>query len=674
MGANLLDVTSEFSRDELLNIPSEDRQKIIDGQDSQVSRDTLDYIRSVQTDLGAGEFIDVGGALAGAAAGAALGSTIAPGLGTVAGGVLGGALGTFGGEVVEDLLAGREIEAGMQKGGAAREAANSVLWDSVFLGGGKIVKSTANALGIDAGRLLGIVGTKEKPTELDAIVDFDDESVEGLRKINNYLIERNGGLTAVQTGQATPFQQFIESVANIGSFSGKRMGDRMKTNASIMEEALDDYIGDSALLGAENVGKTISLINDAGRKATRTQYTNVLEGLQRQAGNKSVSTSKIIDAIKSFKDEQLNKIESGLSKSALNKLQERAGVLESKSLILDLTGKPFGGAKQADLNSLIEFGKKVTKQTNKARPSLGNPKGDENLFRELTLVERRIKKAIGDTIADIDPEIARAYRLANVEYGRGMNKLRPATISRKVAQAASEEAYTNLGKIITHANNSEDVGKLLGSITTAFSQMAKVGQKASKKVIAQTDGLVTNAKQAKQLMRKAYLSELIKGDSSVLENAALVRLPERLKDPTKRDIAKQVLGDDFGQVNFMLSAIKNIAAEEAPNMMALSIRGKEIGSAGNVAGNVFAGGAAAGVGAASGSAAAGIFGVLAVFAIPEVLARITLNRNSSQRMLRLASDLDKNPNRSPELVASQVAKVIDALSDEDKNFISNLGL
>lgn len=666
MSKTLLDVTSEFSRDELLNIPSEDRQKIIDGQDNQVSRDTLDYIRSVQTDLGAGEFIDVGGALAGAAAGAALGSTIAPGFGTVAGGVLGGALGTFGGEVVEDLLAGREIEAGMQKGGAAREAANSVLWDSVFLGGGKLVKSTANALGIDAGRLLGIVGTKEKPTELDAIVDFDDESVEGLRQINNYLIERNGGLTAVQTGQATPFQQFIESVANIGSFSGKRMQDRMKTNASIMEEALDDYIGDSALLGAENVGKTISLINDAGRKATRTQYTNVLEGLQRQAGNKSVSTSKIIDAIKSFKDEQLNKIESGLSKSALNKLQERAGVLESKSIILDLTGKPFGGAKQADLNSLIEFGKKVTRQTNKARPSLGNPKGDENLFRELTLVERRIKKAIGDTIADIDPEIARAYRLANVEYGRGMNKLRPATISRKVAQAANEEAYTNLGKIITHANNSEDVGKLLGSIDTAFSQMAKVGQKVS--------GDVTNAKQAKQLMRKAYLSELIKGESSVLENAALVRLPERLKDPTKRDIAKQVLGDDFGQVNFMLSAIKNIAAEEAPNMMALSIRGKEIGSAGNVAGNVFAGGAAAGVGTASGGAAAGIFGVLAVFAIPEVLARITLNRNSSQRMLRLASDLNKNPNRSPELVASQVAKVIDALSDEDKNFISNLGL
>ena len=666
MSKTLLDVTSEFSRDELLNIPSEDRQRIIDGQDNQVSRDTLDYIRSVQTDLGAGEFIDVGGALAGAAAGAALGSTIAPGFGTVAGGVLGGALGTFGGEVVEDLLAGREIEAGMQKGGAAREAANSVLWDSVFLGGGKLVKSTANALGIDAGRLLGIVGTKEKPTELDAIVDFDDESVEGLRQINNYLIERNGGLTAVQTGQATPFQQFIESVANIGSFSGKRMENRMKTNASIMEEALDDYIGDSALLGAENVGKTISLINDAGRKATRTQYTNVLEGLQRQAGNKSVSTSKIIDAIKSFKDEQLNKIESGLSKSALNKLQERAGVLESKSLILDLTGKPFGGAKQADLNSLIEFGKKVTRQTNKARPSLGNPKGDENLFRELTLVERRIKKAIGDTIADIDPEIARAYRLANVEYGRGMNKLRPTTISRKVAQAANEEAYTNLGKIITHANNSEDVGKLLGSIDTAFSQMAKVGQKVS--------GDVTSAKQAKHLMRKAYLSELIKGESSVLENAALVRLPERLKDPTKRDIAKQVLGDDFGQVNFMLSAIKNIAAEEAPNMMALSIRGKEIGSAGNVAGNLFAGGAAAGVGTASGGAAAGIFGVLAVFAIPEVLARITLNRNSSQRMLRLASDLNKNPNRSPELVASQVAKVIDALSDEDKNFISNLGL
>ena len=57
MAENLLDVVSKFTKEQLLDIPEEDRQAILAGNDLQVSRGTIDYIRSIQTDLGAGRLI-----------------------------------------------------------------------------------------------------------------------------------------------------------------------------------------------------------------------------------------------------------------------------------------------------------------------------------------------------------------------------------------------------------------------------------------------------------------------------------------------------------------------------------------------------------------------------------------------------------------------------------------
>jgi len=120
----------------------------------------------------------------------------------------------------------------------------------------------------------------------------------------------------------------------------------------------------------------------------------------------------------------------------------------------------------------------------------------------------------------------------------------------------------------------------------------------------------------------------------------------------------------------MLGALEKITQSASPEFMALSIRGKEIGTLAQVGGA----GALAGGGIAGGAAAGGVLGALAIFGVPAVLARISLSKTASQRMLRLANDFGRNPDRSPEIIAAQVAKVLEALPDEDQDFITKLGL
>ncbi len=659
MAENLLDVVSQFSREQLLDIPESDRQAILAGDDLQVSRGTIDYIRSIQTDLGAGEFIDVGTSVAGAIAGASYGAAGGP-VGAAIGGLIGGAAGAFGGEIVEDLLAGREIQAGFEKGGAAREAANSALWDGAFLGAGKVVRGIGNAIDIDPGRLLGIVRSQDKVPDIRKIADdFDEESTEGLQQINNYLISGGGGLTGFQTGQANAFGRFIEGIANIGTLSSGMMAKRTEVNAKILDDFFDDYIDGSAL-ATRDLGEALSDISEAGRRATRVTYSNALDGIKEEAGNKTVSTAKISKAIKSLSADTATKLENSMSDQALKMLRERGGVLTQTSPIVDDTGQAFTRAKTADVNSLIEYQKKLTRLTNDAKPSLTNNSGSESLYRELSSAESKIKEAIQETLNDIEPSIGDRYRQANRDYGEALNALRPTTISNQFAKAANDDAYTALGKVV-FGKKAEDIQKLMDSVDTAFSQLGTPEAAV---------GGVKSALEAKKLIRRSYLSELMKDGGSVLDNPSLARLANRFKSKTENQVAKEIFGEEFGQFKFMLGALEKITQSASPEFMALSIRGKEIGTLAQVGGA----GALAGGGIAGGAAAGGVLGALAIFGVPAVLARISLSKTASQRMLRLANDFGRNPDRSPEIIAAQVAKVLEALPDEDQDFITKLGL
>ena len=80
---------------------------------------------------------------------------------------------------------------------------------------------------------------------------------------------------------------------------------------------------------------------------------------------------------------------------------------------------------------------------------------------------------------------------------------------------------------------------------------------------------------------------------------------------------------------------------------------------------------AAGAGyGASGAMLAGA-SALAVFAIPEVLGRVATNKRAVNKLLMLNSNVKKNPDMKAELIAAQVAKVLNELDESDKEAIAD---
>lgn len=665
---------SGISREDASRIPANDLKLIAEGRDNEVSRSTLQYIKAAKEDAGALEYLDVGTSLGGALGGAALGTAILPGIGTVVGGVLGGAAGAFGGEVAEDLLAGRKLNIGLEEGGASREALSSLMWDGIFLGAGKVVRPIARTLGIDPGRMLGALRSEEKAFDIDKIADVPIDTPAGVLQLNTFLTSKDGGLTLTQTGAAGPLVRFAEGLANIGTLSNKAMADRIQQNADIFEKEFTSYYDSAIGLDPESVGETLITLVKAGDKALIAGYGAELAAITERAAGKKVSTQPIIDAINSIPKKNRTMIETNLSDQTMKALSDRESVLrESYSLIDPRTGKTFSGAKNADVQALIEYQKRFTNMVNDAKPSLTNPNADANLYRELVASERKIKSAISKTLSDIDPDLSRAYRELNVWFGKSRNSLKPIQLGNKIAQAANAEAYTALGKIITTASDAGQVSKLFKSIETAFDTMKTTKTAVSK------EGQVKSFEEAQKLMRQAFLAQRVKGDANVLSNTSLTGFINDFKDPAKNKILQTVFKEDYGKIKFLAGGLSKIVEEAPSNLLTLAIRGREVSAGANLIGALGGAGTAIGAGgaAAGGLLAGGLgaaAGAVALFGLPVVFSKIALNKKASQRLLRLAQDADKFQSRSPELIASQVAKVLEALSEEDRKEIAALGL
>lgn len=120
---------------------------------------------------------------AGFAKGAAAGTAVAPGIGTVVGGVLGGAasatLARFGQiEAAEALGIRSEADAEEVRKELGREFANSVIWDAVALGAGRVVRPVARGAGKFSKRLF------DKFYDKEAISSTLETLMPGTRKVD----------------------------------------------------------------------------------------------------------------------------------------------------------------------------------------------------------------------------------------------------------------------------------------------------------------------------------------------------------------------------------------------------------------------------------------------------------------------------------------------------------
>lgn len=669
MAKTLSEALQEIPKKYVDQLSTEDLVAIQSNDVSGVSTRGLGIIANGKQDLGMGEYLDVGtsigGAISGSMIGAAVTGPFAP-AGAVIGGIIGGAVGAFGGEVAEDAIAGRDVNAGFGAGGAGRAAAESALWDSAFWGAGKVMGPIATRLGISPSQLFNKVtgankGGAPKPSNR-VYKDFPENSQDSLRQIQEILTEQGGSLTGVQTQKAGFLREFSEQIANVGFLSGEMMEKRAAANTEIFQRGFNDMmtgIDPSLAKGSSDLGQAIVETIGTGEALVKNYYGTALDSLITKAGTTKVDTGLMQQAIDGVMKGAKTDLEIALTDSTISVLRDRSGklVLDSK-IINPATNNPFRLSKSADLGSLIAYQKMLTKAVEKKRPSLNNIDADEAAYRELGIAERKVKDAITETIARINPKLAKQYKALNKFYGKSMDALYPEAIGNDLIRAGSKEMYTTIGNVIAGNGDIGKIRKLMSSLDKSFSVARKTGQPFT--------GNINTPERAKALIRQSFIANRIADPAlNTLDVRKIGKLSDDLKNINTQERYKAVLGESYPQFKTFIDGVKAVAEKPEAGVLSLSIRGREVGAGLQLAAGLGAGAAGGAMATGAAGAVLTMMGPLAVFGIPVVAAKIALNKTAASRLLRLNQAVVKDPQLPIDVVSAQVAKILDALSEDD---------
>lgn len=574
-----------------------------------------------QTDRGALEFLDVGTGLGGALAGAAAGTAILPGVGTVIGGILGGAAGTFGGEVAEDVIAGEEIDLDE----ATKSTVEGAAFDLAFLGAGKVIRPLSRMLGIGADD----VAKKMIPTKLQP---YETGSLESLQQTEQLLRTGGGGISASQTGKAGRIRSIAEQIGDEGILSGARTRARVAKNAKVLKDEMQrqiDGIDPSFAKSIDDVGKEVFDVIQAGRNATMDLYGKGLDEITTKHGSKRIFTKGARSAIDDFERKYRTDFGTELHEETLDQIKSIKTMFEPKAMSVD---------------SLLKAQKIINRKIREAG-DINNPRTfNSTVENQLMDLNKDIGDAISKTLSGIGRkgEAATEYSAINKMYGEALKGLLP-EINKNVVSAAKIGDYDRIGKLLINTKSQSQIEAMMKSLDTAYSQVQKAGL---------PEEAVKSAKDAKKVVRQSFLSDFFKqavdeGDVYKLANKTKI-----LDGATESKRLKTILGEDYGPFKALLNAISESDVKKGGGIFNLALRSREAG--------VVTGGAL--IGGSTGA----IAGAVGILAIPEVLGRVATNRRAVNKLLELDKAYRKNPNISPEFVASAVAKVFDELSETDR--------
>lgn len=565
------------------------------------------------------DFLDVGTGLAGALGGAAAGTAVAGPVGTVIGGIAGGAIGTFGGEVAEDVIANEEINLE----NAAEQAAEGAVIDVAMLGLGKVVRPLSRALGISTDKIV----QSFDPSSLQA---FKVGSKESLQQTEKLLRSGGGGLSAIQTGRASKIRSVGERLGNEGILSSRNSQARIAKNQKTLQSEIQrqiDGIDPSFAMSIDDVGKEIYDIVDAGRNATMELYGNELNKIIADHGTKRVSTIRARKAMDNFEKEYLKDFGSALHEETITQLNSIRKLFEPKIMSVD---------------SMIEAQKIINRKIREAG-DIANPRTyNSTVERELTQLSSKLGEAITGSLGKIaDGKVARDYSAAQKFYNDSLGGILP-DINKNIISAAKVGDYTTLGKLLIKDPSQSKVDAMMNSIDQSFKNIDKSSLK----------GTVKTARKAKKIIRQSYVSDVFKKIVDEGDIASLANKAKALSGPTETKRLKSIMGEDYAPFKALLNAISESSEKTGSSLFSLALRSREAGVIGG--GAIFAGTTGA------------LAGVVAVLAVPEVLGRLATNPKAVAKLLDLEKQFYKNPNLSPDFVASAITKIIEDFDENDK--------
>ena len=577
------------------------------------------------------EHMEIPVGMGGAVAGAMAGSAVMPVVGTAIGGVIGGALGSGVGSGVSDVMAGELVD----YGDVGKEMAISAGFDAATFGAAKVLRPIAGVLGASLRSVTDTVIPSSRRRLIDEMPDMnliDAGTPESMRVTQQFLTQESGaaGLSAVQTGMAHFIRRTAEGIGDIGLFSGAQARNRIAANNKAIHDGVQDLIGEGGTTG--QVGEEVFGILETGKKAAIKLYGDGLQSMIDESGSKYVSVAPVANALRAFRKKYQSGLGDNLSKGVGKKADKLLDDLMNSEEVKGLT---ITTVKKADLKTLVEFQKRVSRMINKVMPNSKN--ADPNAFRELSELNAMVTKGMATTIESISPNARKTYELMNKTYGETMKGLLPKINSSFVA-AAEKADYDTLGRLLVNNTNNSKVGAMMSSIDEAYKTMGKKGVPI---------GSPKNAKEAKRAVRKAYVANLFKDISEKTDFTTYKKMADAMSHPESVKKAKIIMGEDFGTYKKLLNAISDTSGGNPSMGFGLAMRQKELGSI-------------AQVGAGGATAVTGAFGTMAlVLLLPAIASNLATNRNAVNALLGLNAKMSRGliNEESAALAVSNIIKM-----------------
>lgn len=536
--------------------------------------------------------------LGGAAAGAIAGSFLGP-VGTVAGSVVGGAIGSGSGSIASDVLQDVPID----YADAVKEAVISAGIDIATLGVGSKVKAF-----IEARKALGI-SPQETARQLikRAKEGMASGSKESLMATQRLLQEGGATLLPSQTGQASVLQEFSESIAEIGVLSGTTLTENTRKVNAVIENYLNKIIERNAVgsLDSASLGEELNSVINAGRKAMISSYGSSLNEIVPLIKRGSAATKPLRNRIKAFRSQYVTReIVNGKPKEAVSNLSAQTasfiGELNEILKLPTLTGE-----------SLIALDKKITQKISDISESLG--KGESGVgtadLDQLRKLSNTLKEGIQNSISKIDPDAAADYQKLKKTYSENMGGLLPTINSTMLSGIASgKRGMEVLGNLLVTVRNPEKIEAFMKSIDTAYKAMGKDAAELTFKT----------ADEAKQAIKASFLEKNF--NLSATEAKDFSGYASLLKKWGSKDGKRgltAIFGKDTPRIIQLVNMMSETATKADSNFMGLSIRGKEVGAAGQVVG----------------AGLTGLGGAAAILGLPVVLARAATNPKTVNQLL-----------------------------------------
>jgi hypothetical protein len=626
----------------------------------------------------------VGGAMTGAAIGSAV-PVVGTAIGGIIGGIAGGALGAGAGSVVSDLA----LEESVDWREAADKAVESAAWDAALMGAGKALRPMFRAVGGTAmADLIKSGGYKlfnaKQPTLADDLIDMEGiqaGSIEAARLTQDALVKRSqgkGGLSAVQTGQASAVRRFFEFFGDTGLLSRNISESRVVANNKViteMAEELTDLGYKSSDTTMAKVGEKVYGIIEAGRAVASKAYGEGLDRIIAENGTRQVSAAPLKNALLSFQKRNSGALGSDLqkgtkgvvsdllsdvTKTVPKKVDPRAGMKKlggraaTSSAIRETEDElavfATSTAKSTDIASLLNFQKKVNKRVEEALPSGKN--ADPASYRELSMLSSDIKDAIQLTLGKFSPNTASSFKRLNKEFGETAQNLLP-KINKNVIANGDKDSFKALGQLLIKPNDTNKITAMMNSIDEAYA-VAK-GVKGGMK-----DAPIRELEKAKKLVRQGYLENVFK---DLVDGNDFVKFQNKvdgLFDKEGLEKAKAIMGEDFNEYKKALLIMSTARGGGDKTLFDLALRQREL--------TAVSGAQLVGSGAAS---ALNPLFAAAVFTLPTVMAKIATNKAAVNRLLSVSKQVEKNgiTELTTPLILANLGKVIGALSEEDQDDI-----